>query len=356
MLADRGHNVTVITSDYKFDNSYANSLKNVEIISFKTLIRYGLFIVTPGMISWLESNISKYDVIHLHEFQSYQNSICYHYARKYHVPYIVQARGLAPHIMKCSNLKRLYNLVWGYRILKNASKCLALTSIEKKEYMDMGCLENRIAIMPNGIDLSQFKNTPQNGAFKKTYNLSLGDPLILFLGRIHEIKGIDILVKAFSKILIKNEYKNAKLAIVGPDDGYGLILRKLVKDLSIDKNVIFAGPLYGEKKWEAFVDADTYVLPSVYDAFPNTVLEAWACHVPVIMTNGCCLSEDAKEAAYVIKNNEDLLSDAIIEVMSNSKLRRTLISNSETLLKENYSLASVLDTLEWIYKKSYLGA
>ena len=82
---------------------------------------------------------------------------------------------------------------------------------------------------------------------------------MLCLGRIHRIKGIDILVKAFANIIEK--LKDVRLVVVGPDDGYLGELVALIKALKMEDNVLITGPLYGRDKLEAHVDAKVYVLP-----------------------------------------------------------------------------------------------
>ncbi|GAI33437.1 unnamed protein product, partial [marine sediment metagenome] len=80
------------------------------------------------------------------------------------------------------------------------------------------------------------------------------------------------------------------LVFVGPDDGYLPALKKLVKELMIEEKVLFTGPLFGKEKLEAYVDADVYVLPSSYEIFGLTVLEACACGTPVVVTEACGLA------------------------------------------------------------------
>ena len=72
--------------------------------------------------------------------------------------------------------------------------------------------------------------------------------------------------------------------IVGPDEGFLPLLKKLITDLDIEDKVLFTGPLYGQEKFSAYIDADVYVLPSVYEIFGITVLEACACGTPVIVS------------------------------------------------------------------------
>ncbi len=114
-LARKGHEVTIITTDYRYDQDYARSLRNVEVIPFKRISNLGLFLYSPGIKGWLRSNISKYDIVHLHNFRSYQNTVVSTYAKKHGIPYLVQPHGSLPRMVEKEGLKQLYDRVWGIR-------------------------------------------------------------------------------------------------------------------------------------------------------------------------------------------------------------------------------------------------
>ena len=78
--------------------------------------------------------------------------------------------------------------------------------------------EEKIAIIPNGIDLSEYVNLPPKGLFKKKLALDDNEKLVLYLGRVHRIKGVDFLVRAFADVVGK--LGDVRLVIVGPDDGF----------------------------------------------------------------------------------------------------------------------------------------
>jgi len=85
-----------------------------------------------------------------------------------------------------------------HKLLRDASKVIALTQMEADQYRRMGVPEEKIAIIPNGIDLSEYANLPPQGAFKKKYGIKEEEKIVLYLGRIHESKGLGMLAEAFS--------------------------------------------------------------------------------------------------------------------------------------------------------------
>jgi len=259
----------------------------------------------------------------------------------------LQARGSILPIFEKQNLKKLYDLVWGNRILKSASKVLALTPTESKYYIKMGADSNKIEIIPNGISLSDYINMPKRGEFRKAYDICDNEKIILFLGRIHKIKGIGLLVDSFAELL--RERNDIRLVVAGPDGGFLSELIKQIDRLNISDKVIFPGPLYRTEKLQAYIDADVYVLPSVFEAFPNTVLEAFACGTPVIVTNSCGITDIIKNSAIVVEYNKLDLMEAIDKVLNDNNLVHCLKSNSNLLINTKFNWEKIIENLESLY-------
>lgn len=144
----------------------------------------------------------------------------------------------------------------------------------------MGILDKNIEIVPLEINLNEYNDLPEKGKFKSKYGISENDKLILFLGRIHEIKGLDLLIKSFNHI--NND--NVKLAIVGGDYGFKEELLKLIEQFDLKDKVIFPGVLTGTDKIEARVDCEIFIMPSRYESFTTSGLEAMACKKPMVLT------------------------------------------------------------------------
>jgi len=346
-LAERGHDVTVLTTDFHFDPAYAEQLDNVQVVPVTCLFHVGLYLYSPEIKPWLSQNLSKYDVIHMQNFRSYQNAIVSDYAQKLGIPYVLQARGSLLPFFEKRQLKQCFDVVWGKNTLHNAERMIALTNDEVIEYGKMGVPCDKIVIIPNGIDLTQYDCLPSKGMFRSKYRIPEGEKIVLFLGRIHKIKGIDLLVEAFSDIT--EEIPDVTLVIVGPDDGYLEELRKQVLQLDIAEKVIFTGPIYGQDKLTAYTDADVYVLPSLYEAFPNTVLEAWACGTPVVVTDSCAISTVVQEAGIVVKRDSTELAEGIKKILLDDAFSKDCRRNGEALIKSVFNIDSVTTKIEDCY-------
>lgn len=352
-LAKRGHEVAVYTSDFKLSQDYINSIPEVRVHYFKTWSSWANFYVTPGMMKETKGRIRHFDIIHMHNYRSFQNMVVAHYAREYGIPYVLQAHGSATTFFQKGWLKRTFDAIWGYRILKDASKVIAVTSTEVEQYKSLGISEDKIEIVRSGIDLSQFDDLPERGKFRKKYGLNDSQKIILYLGRIHKTKGLDLLVKAFTEL--SKHLNEAKLVIVGPDDGYLPSLEKLIGELEISDKVLFTGPLYEREKLRAYVDADVYVLPSFYEIYGITVLEAMACGTPVIVTDRCGIADViGGQAGLVVPHDKEQLQHALLHMLSDDKIRRQSGESGKLLVGERFGWAIIAQEAERVYQKSLL--
>ena len=355
-LVKRGHEVVVFTSDAKdLENRFdveSDEVEGMKVCYFRNLsmhfVRWSKLFITPELSKKMKSDLKSFDVVHAHEYTTYQNVIVHRFAKKYVVPYVLQAHGSLPKIGRQAR-KWLYDVFFGSNLLKDASKVVALSQTEAEQYKWAGVPNEKIAIIPNGIDLSEYHDLPSRGAFKRSFGLNDEEKIVLYLGRIHRIKGIDILVRAFGDIVGKMD--EVKLVVAGPDDGYLSELKALVKSLKIEDKVLISGPLYGRDKLEAYVDADVYVLPSRYETFPMSILEAVACGTPVILTENCGIADYFRDkVGLVVEPDSDDLSEALTEVLHGKSERDLFKGNCRTVI-EGFSISKTASKLEEVYRK-----
>lgn len=346
-MAKKGHKVTIITTDFEFDEKYAQSLEFVEVVSFKCVARIGLFLYSPGIVKWLDANIKRFDIVHMHNFRSYQNNAVRKYAKKYNVPYILQAHGsLLPSLGK-QNLKKLYDYLWGDNILKDATKVIGLSETELKQYIFMGVHEEKIELVPNGINLNDYYKLPNFGQFKEKYGINHDEKIVLYVGRLNDTKGIDLLVKAFYDL--SRELNNIRLIFVGPDDGYQSSLIYLIKSLNLTEKVTFAGFVDKNDKIAAFVDADVFVTPR-FSGFPVTFVESCACGTPIITTNQSdSLGWIDKNVGYVVDFDRNELKNAIRKILNQSSLRKQFSTNCKIIVERQFNWSLISNSLLNIY-------
>jgi glycosyltransferase involved in cell wall biosynthesis len=174
------------------------------------------------------------------------------------------------------------------------------------------------------------------------------EPIVLYLGRLHRIKGVDLLLRAYARSISKSVVC-PRLVVVGPDDGFLQTRRGMIIELGIEKTTTVTGAIYDSHKLSAYVDADVFVLPSSYETFPNTVLEAWACGTPVIVTERCGMANLVEGAGVVAEHNEISLSDAISRILNDECLRGELSRQGKRMVMDNFVWSKVVKEVEGIY-------
>jgi len=357
-LIKRGHEVIVFTTDIKdrysrLSNLQSRDIDGIKVYYFRNIsnllaTRYRLAF-PRGMSVAVKKEISNFDIIHLHNVRTFQNVIIHHYARKYNVPYVLQAHGSLVTFFYRGWQKRIFDAIWGRRILKDATKLIALTPIEAEQYRSMGVSEAKIEIIPNGIDLAEFENLPERGEFRAKHGLDKEQKIILYLGRIHKIKGLDLLARAFADL--SKSLNNVKLVIAGSDDGYLPSLKKLVADSGMTGKVLFTGLLYGQEKLEAYIDADVYVLSSFYEIFGITVLEALACGTPVIVTDRCGIANVVDgQAGLVVPYEKDQLRDGLLHMLNDERMRLQFGEKGKSLVREKFDWEKIVEQIENTYQ------
>lgn len=356
-LVNRGHEVTVYTTDgfkYRLDvvKNKPVIVDGIKVYYFRNLSNYlsrNFVLPIPYYLPFIaRKEIKKFDVIHLHEYRTFLNIVVSYYARKYNVPYVLQAHGSLPHLSQKQKLKNFFDIFFGFRILKDASKLMALTKTESDQYKKMGINKNKISIIPNGINLKDYENLPEKEEFRKKYKIKKNEKIILYVGRLHKNKGLDLLVKSFSKL--SKKLSNVRLVLVGPDGGYKQEIENLIKILKIKDKVLFTGFVSNKDKLRAFVDAEVFVT-ACFSGFPVTFLESCICGTPIITTNnGDKFDWIDDKVGYVAEYNKNQLRDAILKVLMKKKLKKKFREEGKKLVREKFNWSKIIEQIEEIYK------
>jgi len=357
-LVKAGHEVTVYTSNALDQTSTVEEknqvvdINGIKVYYFGTIFykqawKHKLFI-TPKIVNVAMRELHIFDIIHLHELRCFSSIVCHHYAKQHGIPYVLQAHGSVPTFIQKGKLKSVFDVIWGHHILKYASRLIALTPDEVEQYKSVGISEDKIEIILNGVDVSAFEDLPQRGHFRANYGLRDSQKIILYVGRIYRLKGLDLLANAFADILRNSS--EVKLVIVGPDDGFLQAQKKLIKELGIEEKVLFTGPLFGRDKLEAYIDADVFVLPSIFETFPVAVLEACACGLPVVVTDKCGIADIINDqVGFVVPYDSNQLSDAILRMLTNDEIRQQFGEKGKVLVREKFDWSQIVKQLEDIY-------
>jgi glycosyltransferase involved in cell wall biosynthesis len=206
---------------------------------------------------------------------------------------------------------------------------------------DYGNINKNVEVIPNGVDTSKFDivETKKSDKFR-----------ILFVGKFTEQKGLTYLVEAAKDVLKKNPSAEFHLIGAGPMESE---IRTEIENSGLADNFKLMGEIYGEDLILEYKAADMFVLPSIYEGQPLTILEAWAAKLPVVVTNVGGNKEFIRNGVngYLVEaKNPGKLSEAIIKLMENPS-RSTMGEAGYNLVKEHYSWDRMAEKTYNVYNK-----
>ena len=336
-LARRGHQVTVLTADWGLEKrlqsqeekmtaerspfGWRRNENGVQAIYLPTWMRYRALSWNPAVKRYCRARLENFDVVHVFGLYDLLGPAVASACRKRSVPYVLEPIGMFVPIVRNLWLKRIYHAVWGRPLLEGASAVIATSEQEAEELAAGGVPRARVVLRRNGVDVPS--SWPERGSFRKAYNISTEEKVILFLGRLSAKKSPDLLLRAFSELSGRSPGIPMTLIFAGPDEGgMKAELDQMAAQLGVRRSIQFAGPVFGEAKWAAYRDADVFVLPSQNENFGNTAAESVAAGTPVIVTEQCGIAPLlADEAGLVVRHDTAALSTAIERILCQPDLR-----------------------------------
>ena len=357
-LVRRGHNVTVYCSNLinkhvkLFPETTEKEIDGIRVVYFNAL-NLPFWPGTLGPV-WLldlpariKREINEFDVIHINGYRNIMQLPVSHAARKAGVPFIVQPHGSMPVIMNSFVVKRLYDRLLGRRELEGIAALVALQEAERQQALSHGVPDEKIVIIPNGVDLDEPSPAVVPGVFRQKYGIGLDRPMILFLARINRKKGADMLVEAFARVRTD---LNAVLVIAGPDDGQLAEVNRMIDELNIRDRVVLPGLLDNGQALNALNDADLFVLPCRTDTFPMAIVEACMMKTPMVITDRCEIADMVQERVADITPFEAGLFGRAMERLLTDRARYERYQEAcPKFLKETFSLKTVVDQVEELY-------
>lgn len=256
-----------------------------------------------------------------------------------------------------SKNKFFYNLY--LKGMEKAERIITVSNQAKKDIIKYtNYPEDRIHVIYHGVDHANFKKYTKprkiikREEIEKKYDIDEHDKIILNVGSEQPRKNIPTLIKAFYEL--KKTIPNVKLIRVGPSDWKGVRERliKLIRQLRLEKDVIFAGIFPNEHLPDFYNSADLFVSPSYSEGFGIPNLEAMACGCPVITTDKTSIPEVVGDAAIKLSNpfNVDLLARKMEEILTSEGLRQDTVKRGLKQAKK-FTLEKYTKEVYKVYKK-----
>jgi glycosyltransferase involved in cell wall biosynthesis len=259
---------------------------SVPIHSLGSTRTYYLF--TPHLGPWLDRNHRAYSAVIVHGIWRYSSAGTWYTLRNLATPYFLFTHGMMDPWFRgaypCKHLKKLF--FWRlieHRVLRDARAVLFTSEQERQQanrsFRPYECQENVV-----GYGTADPPNDSRHRAeFIKQFPRLAGKRLALFLGRLHRVKGCDLLIKGFARVAFQDP--RLHLVVAGPDEeGLKPSLSQLASGLGVAERIHWIGQLRGASKWGALRSAEVFVLPSHTENYSVATVEALACGVPVLLS------------------------------------------------------------------------
>lgn len=294
-MARDGHYCTILTLDIGITAERRAGLGAAKLVAVPCSNER--FFVPRLALAELDRLVSDADVVHLSGHWTLLNARVFATCRRLGKPYLFCPAGALNPFGRSLWLKRIYDAAVGNRIVSSAARSVAITADECADFTARGIPAERVAVIPNGIDLQQYVLADAPGTvadFRAAHGLGTA-PFVLFLGRLNAIKGPDLLLEAFTTLA--ERFPEHHLIFAGPDGGLHDALAARAGAAGLAKRIHFIGFVGGDNKTAALRAASVLVIPSRREAMSIVVLEAGACGCPVLFTVTCGLAEIARAGA-----------------------------------------------------------
>jgi len=283
------------SGSFEFDPELKNEILRfgVEVKTSKSYFnKFNIFFM-PGLLFSSYKYLRQVDVIHFHLFRSYQNIIFYFAARKLNKPYIIDAHGSLPrHFKKKKFKKKIFDVLIGNKILKNAKFFIAENELSLSECVEFGVPKEKVKIIRPPFPVKDFKNIVVLNLLENKYNISKSKKKILFVGRLHKIKGVDLIINGFYEL--SKRQKDIHLIIMGPDEGELSYLKNLVFKYNLAEKVTFTGFIGGKDKLSIIKECDICIQSSLYEQGAGVPFESVLCGTPILVSDNSGAAMDVR--------------------------------------------------------------
>ncbi|MHC1759622.1 MAG: glycosyltransferase [Negativicutes bacterium] len=343
-LAAAGNECSLITLDMGVNAERLKALTDVNVIRIPCLLKR--FYVPYPQLSVLYRAVQNSDIIHIMGHWTMINVLIYWMAVWQGKKYVVCPAGELTLYGRSLFFKRVFKWLVGKRMIQRAAACIAVTHDEVAQFKRYGVDDEKIVVIPNGIDELDYTDSDES-IFRRNSSL-LDHPYILYVGRLNPIKGTDLLVQAF--IEAGNMLGNHHLVIAGPDQGLREILTSMVEKAGIKDKVHFLGYLGGVDKSRAYHGANLLVIPSRHEAMSIVVLEAGICGTPVLLTDQCGFNEVEKiGGGLVVTADVKSLTQGMVALLGNTDHLPCMGAKLKQFVLEKYTWSTMADRYRSLY-------
>lgn len=368
-LARRGHQVSIFTTNVDGNGLLDVPLdcpvidQGVEIRFFPGYTHPLEYKPSPALWRALREKIPSVDLVHIYSMYIFSATATAHLCRKLRVPYLLHPHGcLDPYLLRRHVVRKwFYSLLFERRNFNHAAAILFNSPEEMRlaaPWLDRVLLSNsghrapRRDVVYVGVEQAYLTRQPSHARerFRRKFPELAGRRIVLFFGRLSFKKGMDILAQAF--IQVAQKLQNVHLVLAGPDtEGYGARVRDWLKAAGVLEMATFTGPLAGDDRFIALQEAEVFVLPSYSENFGQSVAEAMASGVPVVISNRVNIWPAVEEvgAGLVVPCDPRQTAQALLALLENPDLGKRMGSRGRQLVEERLNSDLVTEQMLRLY-------
>ena len=343
-LLDAGHEVTLLAGAQGYDDGLPSEYDGVPVRLFparRAIPGTGFAgIISPALLRHMRSAAEGVDVIHIHMARDLVTLPVAAWAKRNRVPYVLQTHGMVD--PSRNPLAIPLDAVWTRPILSGAESVLFLTEAERTGLTEVSRNPLSFRKLGNGVPLAKISKSREE----------LGGLEVLYLARLHARKRPNTFVEMASRL--SPIFSDVSFRLVGPDEGEGATCSRAIKEAGLGRSLVWEGPLAPELTLQRLAAASIYVLPSVDEPFPMSVLEAMSLGKPVVVTDTCGIAESIREAGagIVVGDSAESLSEAVHRLLSDHSMRVEMGQNAHTLAHHEFGMDGVVKTLSEVYSRA----
>lgn len=337
-LIELGHSVIVCAATRGFDTPPAQ-MSGVPLRLFparQVLPGSGFAgLAAPSLWCGVTRHVTEFDVCHIHAARDLVTLPAAAIARARNVPFVLQTHGMIDRSTK--PLAVPLDLALTRPVLRGAGRILYLTPVERQGLIEVGGAGLPLVELPNGVPWADEHEPPAASE-------------VLYLARLAERKRPALFAEVAAEL--SAEFPDASFALVGPDEGEGDNVRRVIAASPAGERLTWEGPIPPEGTLDRMRRASVYVLPSVDEPYPMSVLEAMSIGLPVVITDSCGLAGivERADAGIVVGPSRGSLQQAIRDLLADPDEARRKGLRGRAFVRDELAMSTIAGNLADLYR------
>lgn len=335
-----GHDVLVYTARQKSNSNNESTVNtNYTIKQYNILMKLLGNSIMPTMISDMWNYRHEYDIIHAHSHLYFSTNLCALLRKLGSSPLVITNHGLNSQTAP-KWFQDIYTATGAKLTFLAADKIICYTETGKQELINLGIKSQKIEVIHNGIDTEHFIPAKK---------LCLDKKRLLWIGRYANGKGVDYLIDAFK--IVKSKHPEAFLTMVGRGPDKDRIIQK-IHDLKLDNDIEIKDFVPNSEIVQLYHNSSVFVLPSLEEGVPRTILESMSCGVPVVCTQLPQLIDIVEGSGFLVPTKDSQsLADRISQLLSDNKLAIKMGENGRLRVVNDFSWQDTVEKTISLYEE-----